>query len=71
MASGDDNMAAGEQLSRKNFDLLSELHGITGTPSYLEELYSQVRGIYITAEALKNIDVSNVEPEMAFIPPTD
>ena len=64
-------MAAGEQLSRENFDLLAELHGITGTPAYLEELYSQARGIYIMAEALKNIDVSNVEPEMAFIPPTD
>ena len=64
-------MAAGEQLSRENFDLLAELHGITGTPSYLEELYSQARGIYIMAETLKNIDVSSVEPEMVFIPPTD
>ena len=64
-------MATGEQLSRENFDLLAELHGIAETPSYLNELYSQVRGVYIMAETIRNIDVSGVEPEMAFIPPTD
>ena len=64
-------MATGEQLSRENFDLLAELHGIAETPSYLNELYSQARGVYIMAETIRNIDVSGVEPEMAFMPPTD
>ena len=64
-------MAEGEQLSRENFDRLSELHGITGAPSYLDELYSQTRGVYTMSEAIRSIDVSGVEPEMAFIPPTD
>ena len=64
-------MATGEQLSRENFDRLAELHGIAGTSSYLNELYSQARGVYIMAETIRNIDVSGVEPEMAFIPPTD
>ena len=64
-------MAEGEQMSRENFDRLSELHGITGVPSYLDELYSQTRGVYTMSEAIRSIDVSGVEPEMAFIPPTD
>ena len=71
MAAGDDDMAAQEPLSRENFDLLSKLHGITGNPSHLDELYSQTRGVYIMAETIRHIDVSGVEPEMAFIPPTD
>ena len=64
-------MAAGEQLSRENFDRLTESRGIAENPSYIDELYTQVRGVYIMAETIRNIDVSGVEPEMAFIPPTD
>ncbi len=64
-------MAEEKQLSREDFDRLAELHGITGEPAYLDELYSQVRGVYIMAETTRGIDVSGVEPEMAFIPPTD
>ena len=64
-------MASEKQFSRENFDRLSELHGINGNPSYLDELYSQTRGVYIMAETIRNIDVSGVEPEMAFIPPAD
>ena len=64
-------MATGEQLSRENFDRLAELHGITENASYLDELYSQARGVYMMAKTIRNINVSGVEPEMAFIPPTD
>ncbi len=71
MASGDNDMAEKEQLSRENFELLSKLHGITGNSSHLDELYSQTRGVYIMAETIRRIDVSGAEPEMAFIPPID
>ena len=71
MATGDNKMAEREQLSRENFDLLSELHGITGSPSHFDELYAQTRGVYIMTKTIRHIDVSGVEPEMAFIPPTD
>ena len=71
MAAGDDDMAAQEPLSRENFDLLSKLHGITGNPSYLDELYSQTRGVHIMADTIRRIDVSGIEPDMAFIPPID
>ena len=64
-------MATGEQLSRESFDRLAELHKITGNSSYLDELYSQTRGVYIMAETIRSIDVSGVEPEMAFIPRAD
>ena len=71
MASGDNDMAEKEQLSRENFELLSKLHGIRGNSSHLDELYSQTRGVYIMAETIRRIDVSGAEPEMAFIPPID
>ncbi len=64
-------MSEREQLSRENFDRLSKLQGITASPTYLDELYSQTRGVYTMAEAIRNIDVSGVEPAMAFIPPAD
>ncbi len=64
-------MAMEANLSREDFDRQAELHGITGEPAYLDELYAQVRGVYIMAKAIKRIDVSDVEPEMAFIPPTN
>ena len=64
-------MAADKQLSREDFDRLAKLHGITGEPAYLDELYAQARGVYLMAETVKKINVSGVEPEMAFIPPTD
>ena len=64
-------MAAEEQLPREDFDLLTKLHGVTGEPAYLDELYAQARGVSIMADAVKKIDVSGVEPDMAFIPPTD
>ncbi len=64
-------MAAWEQLSRENFDRLAELHGITEKASYLDELYSQSRGVYMMAKTIRNINVSGVEQEMAFIPPTE
>ena len=64
-------MVAEEQLPRQYFDLLAKLHGITGETAYLDELWAQARGLYIMAETIRKIDVSGVEPEMAFIPPTD
>ena len=38
---------ASEQLSREEFDLLAKLLDVDGEPAYLDELYSQVRGVYI------------------------
>ena len=64
-------MATEENLSREDFDRQAELYGIIGEPAYLDELYAQVRGIHIMAKTIKNIDVSGVEPDMAFIPPAD
>ena len=64
-------MAPREQLSHESFVLLSELHEITGNSSYLDELYSQTRGVYSMVEKIRDIDVSGVEPDMAFIPPID
>ena len=71
MAAGDNDMTEGEKLSRENFELLSKMHGITGNPSYLDELYSQTRGVHIMADTIRRIDVSGIEPDMAFIPPID
>ncbi|MCH7738255.1 MAG: hypothetical protein IH872_12750 [Chloroflexi bacterium] len=64
-------MAAEKQLSREEFDHLAKLLGVDGEPAYLDELFSQVRGVFIGAKRIREIDVSGAEPDMAFIPPTD
>ena len=61
-------MALDEQLSREEFDRLAEQLGIRGDPTYIDELYSQVRGVFIGAKTVRDIDVSGVEPDMAFMP---
>ncbi len=61
-------MALDEQLSREEFDRLAEQLGISGDPAYIDELYSQVRGVFIGAKTVRDIDVSGVEPDMAFMP---
>ena len=64
-------MASGQQLSREDFDLLAGLLGVDGDPAYLDELYSQVGGVFITGTNIRGIDVAGAEPDMAFIPPAD
>lgn len=61
-------MALDEQLSREEFDRLAEQLGIRGDPTYIDELYSQVRGVFIGAKTVRDIDVSGIEPDMAFMP---
>ncbi len=57
------------QLTRKEFDHLAEQLGVGGDSAYLDELYSQVRGVFIGAKTIREIDVSGAEPDMAFVPP--
>lgn len=64
-------MASDQQLSREDFDRLAGLLGVDGEPAYLDELFSQVRGVFIMSTNIKDIDVTGAEPDMAFIPPTD
>ncbi len=61
-------MSLDKQLSREEFDRLAEQLGISGDPAYIDELYSQVRGVFIGARTIRSIDVSGVEPDMAFMP---
>lgn len=61
-------MTLDKQLSREEFDSLAEQLGISGDPAYIDELYSQVRGVFVGAKTVRDIDVSGVEPDMAFVP---
>ena len=61
-------MTSDNQLSREEFDWLAKQLGISGDPAYIDELYSQVRGVFIGARTVRDIAVSGVEPDMAFIP---
>ena len=63
-----DRQPGGKNLTREEFDRLAEQLGITGDPAYMDELYSQVRGVFIGAETVREIDVSGTEPDMAFVP---
>jgi hypothetical protein len=64
-------MASDKQLTREEFDRLAEQLGVTGNPEYLDELYSQVRGVFIGTKTLREIDVSSAEPDMVFVPRAD
>ena len=48
---------------------MAEQLGVGGDADYLDELYSQVRGVFIGAKTIREIDVSGAEPDMAFVPP--
>ena len=71
LPTGDDDMASEQPLSREDFDRLAKLMGIDGEPAYLDELYTQARGVFISAKSIRDIDVTGAEPDMAFIPKTD
>ena len=62
-------MASEKQLTREEFDRQAEQLGLGGDADYLDELYSQVRGVFIGAKTIREIDVSGAEPDMAFVPP--
>ena len=61
-------MASDGHLTREEFDRMAEQLGVGGDPAYLDELYSQVRGVFTGAKTIREIDVSGAEPDMAFIP---
>ena len=61
-------MASDKQLSKEEFDCLAAQLGISGDPAYIDELYSQVRGVFVGAKTIRDIDVSGAEPDMAFMP---
>ena len=64
-------MTSEQPLSREDFDRLAKMLGVDGDPAYLDELYSQTRGVSNGAKNIRNIDVTGAEPDMAFIPKAD
>lgn len=64
-------MASQNQLSREEFDRLAERLGVNGESAYMDELYNQVRGVFMMGDTIRAIDVSGAEPDMAFIPAVD
>ena len=55
-------------ISRQAFDEAAARLGISGSGAHMDELYSQLRGVLSGTAALSAIDVTGVEPDMAFIP---
>ena len=55
-------------ISRQAFDEAAARLGISGTADHMDELYSQLQGVLAGTAALRNVDVSDTEPDMAFIP---
>ncbi len=55
-------------ISRQSFDEAAARLGISGTPDHMDELYSQLQGVLAGTAALRNIDVTGTEPDMAFRP---
>ena len=54
-------------ISRQAFDESAARLGITGSEAHMDELYSQLRGVLVGTASLRSIDVTDTEPDMAFI----
>ena len=55
-------------ISRDSFDETAARLGITGSEAHMDELFRQVQGVLAGTRTLLSVDVSNVEPDMAFDP---
>lgn len=55
-------------ISRDSFDETAARLGITGSEAHMDELFRQVQGVLAGTRSLGAIDVSDVEPDMAFDP---
>ena len=55
-------------ISRESFDEAAARLGIMGSEAHMDELFRQVQGVLAGTRALLAIDVSSVEPDMAFDP---
>ena len=55
-------------ISRQAFDETAARLGITGPDTHMDELYGQLQGVLAGTSALRNLDVTDTEPDMAFIP---
>ena len=55
-------------MPRQSFDETAARLGITGSEAHMDELFRQVQGVLAGARTLLSVDVSNVEPDMAFDP---
>ena len=58
-------------ISRQAFDEAAARLDIAGTDAHMDELYNQLRSVLAGAASLRNLDVSDTEPDMAFIPAPD
>ena len=61
-------MAAAEPLSQEVFTSQAAAAGIDVSGAHGEELFAFVRNTLASLEPLKDIDVSDAEPNMAFMP---
>ena len=61
-------MTDGTPISRQSFDEAAARLGIEGSESHMEELFRQVQGVLNGTQSLLAIDVSGIEPDMAFSP---
>ncbi len=61
-------MEDGGPISREAFDEAASRLGISASEEHMEELFRQVRGALQGAASLREIDVSQDEPDMAFKP---
>ena len=61
-------MTDGTAVSRQSFDEEAARLGIEGSQDHMDELFRQVQGVLTGTRSLLSIDVSGVEPDMAFNP---
>ena len=62
-------MTEDNPLTREAFLYLAKEAGLDTSSPHMDELYPYVQAVLAGMQSLKELDVSGVEPDMAFIPP--
>ena len=66
---GNETQRPAGQISRPSFDEAAAALALAGPDAHLDELYRQLPAVLSAPAALRDIDVTGAEPDLAFIPP--
>ena len=61
-------MAADSPMTYDAFPSLAQQAGLDAGDAHMEELYSYVKAVLASLRSLNDLDVSQTEPDMAFMP---
>ena len=66
---GSETQRPAGRISRASFDEAAAALELAGPEAHLDELYNQLPAVLSATAALRALDVTGAEPDLAFIPP--